>query len=194
VIFDFDVVSPYAYLAFERLPQALEGRSHWVEYRPLLFAGVLKHWGQTAPVDVAPKRAWLFRQCTWIAARDGVTFELPNPHPFNPLAHLRLLLASVPAGQTPNRRVCELVFRHVWARGGGDPNEREALAELTAAVGPVRDPNGDEVKDELKARTSEAIAAGVFGVPTFRLDDGRVFWGQDSLVMLADEMKRAVAG
>ena len=193
VVFDFDIISPYAYLAFERLPQALEGISHWVEYRPLLFAGVLKHWGQMAPVDLAPKRAWLLRQCKWIAAQDGVTFEAPRPHPFNPLAHLRLLIASAPPGQTPNRRACELVFRHVWARDGGDPNEREALAALTAAVGPVRDPNGDEVKEELRTRTTEAVQAGVFGVPTFRLDDGRMFWGQDSLVMLADEMEQVAA-
>ena len=43
VVFDFDIISPYAYLAFERLPAALEGLSHHVEYRPLLFAGLLKH-------------------------------------------------------------------------------------------------------------------------------------------------------
>jgi 2-hydroxychromene-2-carboxylate isomerase len=144
-------------------------------------------------VDVAPKREWLFRQCTWIAEQDGVTFEAPNPHPFNPLAPLRLLVASVPAGQAPNRRACELVFRHAWARGGADPNEREALAALTAAVGPVRDPDGDEVKAELRTRTTSAVQAGVFGVPTFRLEDGKVFWGQDSLGMLADEMRRAEA-
>ena len=40
VVFDFDIISPYAYLAFERLPQVLEGVSHHVEYRPLLFAGL----------------------------------------------------------------------------------------------------------------------------------------------------------
>jgi 2-hydroxychromene-2-carboxylate isomerase len=193
VIFDLDVVSPYAYLAFERLPQALEGISHHVEYRPLLFAGLLKAWGHTAPVDVAPKRAWLFRQCAWIAARDGVPFAPPTNHPFNPLALLRLMVASVPAGQHPNRRVVELAFRHAWARDGSDPNEPEALARLTGAVGPVRDPDGDEVKAELRARTEDAVRAGVFGVPTFRLDDGQAFWGQDSMEMLADAMRRRQA-
>ena len=193
VIFDFDVVSPYAYLAFERLPQALEGVSHWVDYRPLLFAGLLKHWGQKAPVDVAPKRAWIFRQCTWTAARYGIPFEAPTPHPFNPLALLRMVLASAPGGQGPNRRVCELAFRHAWARGGADPNEPAALAALESAVGLVRDPRGDEVKADLQARTADAVSAGVFGVPTFRLDDGQLFWGQDALEMLADEMKRRAA-
>lgn len=193
VIFDFDVVSPYAYLAFEQLPAALEGLSHHVEYRPLLFAGLLKHWGNTAPVAVAPKRAWLFRQCAWIAERDGIVFRPPTPHPFNPLALLRLIVASVPAGGAPNRRVVELAMRHVWARDGGDPNEPEALRLLADAIAPVRDPAGDEVKAELQARTAQAAEAGVFGVPSFRLDDGALFWGTDSMPMLADVLRRRQA-
>jgi 2-hydroxychromene-2-carboxylate isomerase len=193
VLFDFDVVSPYAYLAFERLPAALEGLSHHVEYRPLLFAGLLKHWGNTAPVAVAPKKAWLFRQCAWIARQDGVVFRPPTPHPFNPLALLRLVVASVPAGSHPNRRVVELAMRHVWARDGGDPNDPEALRLLADAIAPVRDPAGEEVKAELQARTAQAAEAGVFGVPSFRLDDGTLFWGTDSMPMLADEMRRRQA-
>ena len=194
VLFDFDIISPYAYLAFERLPNALEGVSHHVEYRPLLFAGLLKAWGNTAPVDVAPKKAWLFRQCAWLAQRDGVPFVPPTPHPFNPLALLRLLVASVPAGVHPNRRVVELAMRHVGARDGGDPNDADALRTLTEAIAPVRDPRGDEVKAELQARTAEAVAAGVFGVPFFRLDDGQAFWGQDGLAMLVDVMKAKQGG
>lgn len=189
VRFDFDLVSPYAYLAFERLPAALEGLSHHVEYRPLLLAGLLKHWGNTAPVAVAPKKAWLFRQCAWLAERDGVVFRPPTPHPFNPLALLRLVLASVPAGGHPNRRVVELAMRHVWARDGGDPNDPQALRLLADAIAPVRDPAGPEVKAELQARTAQAAEDGVFGVPSFRLDDGTLYWGTDSMAMLADAMR-----
>ena len=193
VIFDFDIISPYAYLAFERLPSALEGLSHHVEYRPLLFAGLLKHWGNTAPVDVAPKKAWLFRQCAWIAERDGIVFRPPTPHPFNPLALLRLLVASAPADVLPNRHAVERAFRHVWARDGGDPNDPAALKALTDAIAPVRDPASPEVKAELQARTAQAAAAGVFGVPSFRLDDGQMFWGTDSMAMLADAMRQRQA-
>ena len=194
VVFDFDVVSPYAYLAFERLPSALEGLSHHVEYRPLLFAGLLKHWGNTAPVDVAPKKAWLFRQCAWIAEREGIVFRPPTPHPFNPLALLRLLVASAPAGGHPNRRTVELAMRHVWARDRADPNDAEALRLLADAIVPVRDPASPEVKAELQARTAQAAEAGVFGVPSFRLDDGQMFWGTDSMAMLADAMTKQQGG
>jgi 2-hydroxychromene-2-carboxylate isomerase len=40
-----------------------------------------------------------------------------------------------------------------------------------------------DVKDQLKANTEEAIARGVFGVPTFCVDD-KVFWGLDALSMM----------
>ena len=190
VVFDFDIISPYAYLAFERLPAALAGVSHHVEYRPLLFAGLLKAWGNTAPVAVAPKKAWLFRQCAWLAAQDGVVFQPPTPHPFNPLALLRLLVASAPAGLHPNRRAVELALRHVWARDGGDANDPAALQALTDAIAPPRDPASPEVKAELQARTAQAVDAGVFGVPFFRLDDGQAFWGQDGMAMLVDVMRQ----
>jgi len=185
--FWFDPVSPYAWLAFDRLPQALEGISHVVDHRPLLLAGVLKAWGQKGPAEVEPKRVWTYRHVAWLARAQGTTLQLPRPHPFNPLALLRLALACAPSGGLPNRRVVELLFRHVWCRGGADPNDPAALAELTTALAPLRDPDGDEVKRELRAATEAAVARGVFGVPAFECE-GRLFWGQDALPMLRSAM------
>jgi 2-hydroxychromene-2-carboxylate isomerase len=181
--FFFDPISPYAYLAFERLPQALEGCSYVVQYRPLLFAGLLRHWGQKGPAEIAPKRAWTWRQIAWTAHTHGIALQSPAQHPFNPLALLRLALACAPEGGLPNRWVVENLFHHVW-QGGADPNDRDRLAALRTLLAPQRDPDGDAVKRELRAATDEAIALGVFGVPTLRVD-GRLFWGVDSLEMVA---------
>lgn len=181
--FWFDALSPYAWLAFERLPQALEGHSLVVNYQPLLLPGVLAHWGQKGPAEITPKRAWTYRQALWLAQQQGTLLQLPRPHPFNPLALQRLALAAAPAGGTPNRRTVELLFRHVWCRDGADPNEPAALAALAVAVAPRRDPAGDEVKAELRSRTEAAVAQGIFGVPTL-VCRGRQFFGQDALPML----------
>jgi 2-hydroxychromene-2-carboxylate isomerase len=48
---------------------------------------------------------------------------------------------------------------------------------------PQRDPGSDAVKAELKASTEQAIAGGLFGVPTCAVD-GKLFWGFDALAML----------
>jgi 2-hydroxychromene-2-carboxylate isomerase len=180
--FFLDFVSPFAYLAFERLPQALEGCSYTVEYRPILFAALLKHWGQKGPAEMEPKRAWTFRHVHWLAAQQGTPMQTPAEHPFNPLALLRLAWAC-----GPNRRVVEALFHHAWRGEGADANEAARLAELTARLGPARDPAGDDVKRELREATDAALAAGVFGVPAFRVD-GRLFWGLDSLPMLRGQL------
>ncbi len=185
--FWFDPVSPYAYLAFERLPQALEGLSCDVRYRPILFAGLLKAWGQKGPAEIEPKRAWTFRQVHWLAHHHGIEMATPPQHPFNPLALLRLLHACAPAGGTPNRRACEAVLRHVW-RGGLDPNDADRLAALAKELAPRIAPDDAAVKQALKDATDDALARGIFGVPTVAAD-GRAFWGLDALPMLAASLR-----
>lgn len=184
LVFHFDVVSPYAYLAFEALPQALQGCSYVVDHKPVLFAGLLQHHGQKGPAEIEPKRAWTFRQVAWTAHRQGTAIAVPAVHPFNPLALLRLGLACAPAGGLPNRRIVEALFHHVWCAGGADANDPARLVALTTSLAPRRDPASAEVKAELRALTDAAVSAGIFGVPTVEVD-GRQFWGQDALPMLA---------
>lgn len=189
ITFYLDFISPYAYLAFEKLPEALLGLSYGVDYKPVLFAGILKHHGQLGPAEIAPKRDWTYRQVLWLAHSHGVTMQMPAAHPFNPLALLRLALAcgSQDAATAlgpglANRCTCETILRHVW-RGGADAADAQRLETLKQTLHPQRDPASDEVKAELKANTDEAIARGLFGVPTFGVDD-KLFWGFDSLPML----------
>lgn len=182
IVFHFDLISPYAYLAFEQLPQALQGCSYAVEYRPLVLGALLQHHGHKGPAEIEPKRAWTLRHISWLAAQHGIPIDTPLQHPFNPVPLLRLILAC-----GPNRCVVEAVFRHVW-RGGGDANAAQAQADLTAQLAPPRDPAGTEVKAELRTLSDAAVAAGLFGVPTFELE-GRHFWGLDALPMLRDALQ-----
>jgi 2-hydroxychromene-2-carboxylate isomerase len=177
VVFWFDPISPFAYLAFERLPQALVGCSVAVDYKPLLFAGLLEHWGQKGPAEIEPKRAWTFRYLAWLAHQHGITLQMPVAHPFNPLPLLRLCIAA-----GPNRRVVDAVMRHVWC-GGADAGDGARLEALTRELAPARDAASNEIKAELRANTDEAIARGVFGVPTFDWG-GKLFWGLEALPML----------
>jgi 2-hydroxychromene-2-carboxylate isomerase len=82
----------------------------------------------------------------------------------------------------PNRYVCETLFKHVW-QGGAAADDAARLQALTQQLAPQRSVDANEVKDQLKANTEEAIARGVFGVPTFCVDN-KVFWGLDALPMM----------
>ncbi|HYW56215.1 MAG TPA: 2-hydroxychromene-2-carboxylate isomerase [Polaromonas sp.] len=183
ITFYLDFISPYAYLAFEKLPETLKGITHSVTYKPLLFASLLKHHWQLGPAEIESKRDWTYRQVLWLASQQGTALQMPASHPFNPLALLRLAIASDAQG-APNRYVCETLFRHVWL-GGHEAADVQRLEAVTAQLAPQRAANSDEVKAQLKAHSDEAIAAGVFGVPTFVVD-GKAFWGLDALPMLRD--------
>jgi len=182
--FWFDPVSPYSYLAFERLPEAFVGISYAVAYRPIVFGALLKAHAHKGPAEIEPKRAWTFRQVHWLAHRAGIPIATPKRHPFNPLALSRLLWASAPDGATPSRWACDTVLRHVWRSDGADAEDPARLAELRAAIAPRREPSSDEVKERLRDATDEALARGVFGVPTIGVADKR-FWGFDALDMVA---------
>jgi 2-hydroxychromene-2-carboxylate isomerase len=184
--FYLDFISPYAYLAFEHLPEALKGLSYSVSYRPVLFAAMLKHHGQLGPAEVAPKRDWTYRQALWHAHSKGIAMQMPASHPFNPLPLLRLAAAcGTPADPASiNRYVCETIFRHVW-QGGAEAADEQRLAALTAQLAPQHHLPADEAKAQLKKNTDEAIALNAFGVPAMEVD-GKMFWGFDALPMLRD--------
>jgi 2-hydroxychromene-2-carboxylate isomerase len=176
----FDFVSPFAYLQSEQLADLAPGVT--IRYKPVLFAGILGAHGQKGPAEIPAKRAFTYRFVLWQAKRLGIPLKLPHEHPFNPLPLLRLAIACDCDGAAIHR-----IFRFVW-RDGRLPDLPIEWAELTHDLG-LRDADAriaePEVKDTLRRYTDEAIALGVFGVPTLALR-GELFWGVDATQMAAD--------
>jgi 2-hydroxychromene-2-carboxylate isomerase len=167
----FDFVSPYSYIALHRLDELPRP----VTCRPVLFAGLLNHWGQKGPAEIPAKRKWTYRWCTWWAANLGIPFRFPAAHPFNPMQHLRLALACDSRLDAVKR-----IFASLWMSGthADDPERFAALCrELSIDPSRLADP---DVKDKLRKNTEEAAQRGVFGVPSFVVD-GEAFWGADSI-------------
>jgi 2-hydroxychromene-2-carboxylate isomerase len=192
----FDFVSPYSYIAFKRLGDL--PRDAAVELKPVLFAALLNHFGNKGPAEIPIKRRWTYRWCTWWAKELGIPFRFPASHPFNPLHHLRLAIA---AGVT--REAVGRIFDTIWTTGA-EATEPRAFAALAKSLG-VDEARlaAPEVKDALRRNTDEAIARGVFGVPSYEAD-GEVFWGADAIGFLNafladpaalrnDDMRRADA-
>ena len=188
--FYFDVISPYAWLAFKALPATLEGIEHRVHYHPVVFGAMLKHHGQLGPAELPGKRDWTYRQVLWLAKQQGTELQMPASHPFNSLALQRMAAATSPDGK-PSRDVVEAIFKHVWCSGLEAADEAR-IAELQkhltqlvqfAEPGFQIDIQSPEVKQQLLQQTQAAIDLGLFGVPSMVVD-GQVFWGQDALPML----------
>lgn len=188
----FDFVSPFSYICLHRLKELPAP----ITYKPVLFAGLLNHFGQKGPAEVPAKRRWTYRWCTWWATELGIPFRFPAAHPFNPLHHLRLALAC---GSTPE--AVKRIFESIWM-SGANASDPQAFAKLCGELH-VSPDDLARVKDDLRRNTDEAAARGVFGVPSFVVD-GEVFWGADSIDFLKkfladpavarnDEMRRVDA-
>jgi 2-hydroxychromene-2-carboxylate isomerase len=177
-IWYFDFVSPFAYICLHRLkelPPELK-----IEYRPVLFAGLLSHWGQKGPAELPTKRRYTYRWSHWWANSLGIPLRYPAAHPFNPLHHLRLAIAC---GSKPE--AVRKIFDAVWTTGAeaSDPARFAVLLkEFNLRLEDLEQP---EIKNKLRANTEEAVQRGVFGVPTFDVD-GELFWGADSIEFLKD--------
>lgn len=190
----FDFISPFSYIGFTRLDRFAHKLQ--IRYRPVLFAGLLDHWEQKGPAEIPAKRVWTYRWCVWWAAQQGIALRSPAVHPFNPLPFLRLAIA---AGNTP--LAIRRIFEALWTTGA-DPADERAFAGLAHSldVDPAR--LGDQaVKDALRLETAQAVARGVFGVPTLIVDE-ELFWGADAMdfaeayiadpgILATEEMLRA---
>ena len=169
----FDFISPFAYLQWRRLRR--DHADVAINPKPLLFAAILNHVGQLGPAEIPQKRRHTYRIVLWQARAAGIPLHFPPAHPFNPLPALRLCLAA------PDRmQAIDAIFAHIWEHGRL-ADSVEALADVAASLG-IDDTAAiarDEVKRELLANGEEAMALGVFGVPTLRVRD-ELFWGNDA--------------
>ena len=179
----FDLISPFSYLhlkQFGKLPTGLG-----IEYVPVLFAGILKHYEHKGPAEIAPKRLYTYKQIVWLGKHLGIPFKVPPAHPFNSLHALRLVIAA-----GPTHKSVETAFDMVW-KDGLDMQDPVNIAELGKRLH-IKDVQAalvdEKVKATLKANTDGAIAKGVFGVPSFLIGEA-LFWGQDSLDMMLDYLK-----
>lgn len=185
LLFYLDYISSNAYLAWLELPKLAARHGVRVEPVPVLFAGLLEAHGQLGPAEVRPKALWMLRNTLRKAALLGVPLNQPRFHPFNPLLALRV--SSLPLPDEEHHALVGALFEAVWVRGL-HVSEPEVVAGLACELGLpgeelVARARSSETKARLRKQTDDAIAAGVFGVPTMGVG-GQLFWGYDDFPFL----------
>ena len=149
---------------------------------PVLFAGLLNHWGHKGPAEIPAKRIEMYRYYHWYAEHLGIRFRTPPAHPFNPLKVLRLAIAL-----DVNQRTVEEIFDFIWGEGN-DIHSQEGFNALSSRL---KVDNAENlislttIKKALRDNTEQAVALGVFGVPTFVIES-RIFWGFDRTDMMLE--------
>ncbi len=180
--FYFDYASPWAFLANEVLDKYLPGAE--VRYKPIYLRGT-ETFAKGLPYTAAKMRYMMqdFHRC---AEREGVSGHVPKVFPINGLYALRGALWAQENGGFDTYH--QTVFREVWQHDGNisDKNVVIALA-VKAGLDKATFTEGfasDAIKEQLKTRTADAVALGLFGVPTFFVN-GEMFWGYDRLPFVA---------
>jgi 2-hydroxychromene-2-carboxylate isomerase len=179
--FYFDFISPYAYLGWTQIHALAHRYERKLEPVAVLFAAMLDANGTKGPAEIPSKRTYIFKDALRHAIVLGVPFAMPSSHPFNPLLGLRV--ASLPMADEVRFRLIDGLYKETWGGGSGitDPSVVATVATAAGLDGEaaVLAASLDEAKALVKANTAEAIALGVFGVPSV-LVDGELFWGLDS--------------
>ncbi len=191
VEFFFDFGSPASYLAWTQLPRIAAASGAAIRWRPMLLGGVFKASGNQSPVAIPAKGRYMLRDLARFASRYGVPLAF-NPH--FPINTLTLMRGAAGYLDTPRfQDYVKTIFEALWVqqKNLGQP---EVLAEVLDAAG--FDPAefarlvADEaVKQRLKTITEEAIERGVFGAPSFFVDD-ELHFGQDRLDFVAEALAR----
>ena len=176
----FDILSPFAYLQLKAHMRRLLEMAD-IRPRPIVLGAILSHWGQKGPAEIEPKRLHTYRLAQHRAGELGVPFRFPPAHPFNPIAPSRVIVARGSDWAT-----IETVFDAIWLEGLdlSDKAGLESLARALSSPDLAEHIGAEAVKQELRANGEAALAAGVFGVPTFVMD-GQTFWGEDATGLFA---------
>ncbi len=115
VHFYFDFISPYVYLAWTQLSKIQEETSCEFIFKPLLFAGLLNHFGQKGPAEIPAKRIYTMRDSHRLAKSLNVPMEGPPAHPFSPLLSLRLCLAM--ETEASRQQLAGRILQACWGEG-----------------------------------------------------------------------------
>jgi 2-hydroxychromene-2-carboxylate isomerase len=185
VRFYFDYVSPNAYVAWTQLPAIADRYGVAIEPVPVLLAGLLDAHQRLGPAEVPVHMRWMWKNVLRKTALLRVDLNPPAFHPFNPLLALRV--SSLPMAAAERTRLIQALFHAVWVRGlhVSDPEVVEAVADGAGLAGAALVASAQQVegKARLREQTDEAIARGVFGVPSMRVGD-ELFWGYDDFPYL----------
>jgi len=188
--FYFDFGSPTAYLAHKRLQQLQEQHGLDVTYRPMLLGGVFKATGNTSPVTIPAKGAYMLNHdLPRFAARYGVELKF-NPHfPINSITLMRAALAAIELNCLA--QYTSVVYDAMWTQelNMGDIEVVEATLasaglDAKALLELSQDP---KIKASLISATEEAVARGTFGAPTFFIGND-MYFGQDRLDFIEEKL------
>ncbi len=185
--FYFDFISPYSYLAHQKLKKLDKDNKININYKPILLGGLHKLGEITAPAFNERKMKNMKNDCELIAKKNKINFKWNEKFPINSLYLMRGYLVIEDVIKNDYFNTC---FDSYWKENEDISDERiinqilqKCKIENNKFFKDIKDTN---IKDELKRLTRTAFERDIFGAPTFVVNT-KIFWGQDRLEYALDE-------
>ena len=188
--FYFDIISPYSYLAHQKIKNIKKKKKITFNYKPILVGALHNLQGITAPALIKPKLKHMISDCNLIAVKDNFDFTWNSKFPLNSLSIMRGYLFI---NSDIKDLYLDVIFDAYW-KDNLDISDEEILIALIKKC--KIDPNtflvgikNLNIKNDLINSTKEAHDKEIFGAPTYVVND-KIFWGQDRLEFALDEYNK----
>ena len=180
--FYFDFVSPYSFLAHKQIRKIENKERIKIKYKPILIGGLHNLHGIKAPAFIPAKAKHMIRDCKLVAAKNGVKFKFNSYFPIRSLN----LMRGVFVAEEDNIKsyYIDSIFNTIW-QDGLNMNDQLIVEKVlkNLNVNPktfILRSASYLIKDSLRKKTNDAFEKGIFGAPTFVVNN-KIFWGQDRI-------------
>tara|TARA_B110001454_G_C12627782_1_gene395599 strand:+ start:322 stop:909 length:588 start_codon:yes stop_codon:yes gene_type:complete len=189
--FYFDFGSPYSFLAHKEIKKIEKEYSVKIKYMPILLGGLLKAAGIKANFEIPIKGKYMIKDCKMWAEKYNIKFKFNNYFPIKTLNLMRGVLVAEKKNFATE--FINKFFDAIWDKGL-NLNDENVIEKLLKELGVnpkkfLLDVTDIKNKEELKKRTEDATKKGIFGAPTFLINN-KIFWGQDRLEFVINESKK----
>jgi 2-hydroxychromene-2-carboxylate isomerase len=189
--FYFDFVSPYSFIAYQELKKIEKRDEVKIKYRPILLGGLHNLHNIKAPAFIPAKAKFMIRDCKMIAEKNKIKFKFNS---YFPIKTLSLMRGTLIANEDNFLSYyVDKIFDCIWKDGlnmNDQPIIEKVLKNLN--INPktffLRS-STQNIKNSLKEITDDAFKKGVFGAPSFVINN-KIFWGQDRLEFALIEAKK----
>ena len=186
--FYFDVISPYAFIAHEKIKRIVNKNKIIFNYKPILLGGLHNLQNIIPPAFNKHKMKNMINDCNLISKKNDIEFKWNNNFPINSLSIMRGYLF---VNHNEKKEYLDNFFCAYWKNNIDLSNVKNfelILKDLDIDINYFfKEIKNEKIKDQLKHLTNEAFNKEVFGTPTF-IANNKIFWGQDRLEYAVDEM------
>ena len=189
--FYFDFSSPYSFLAHKQIGKIEKENSIKMKYMPIFLGDLLNLAGIKANIDIPIKAKYMIKDCKLWAEKYNITFKFNN---YFPIKTLNLMRCTLVAEKKDFAQIfITKIFDAIW-KDGINLNDNTIVEKLlqNLDLNPknfLMEAIEPKIKDELKKRTDDAYQKGIFGAPSFIINN-KIFWGQDRLEFVMNEAKK----